>query len=100
MGRVTWESLGGRPLPGRRNNWWSARTDLPGVECFRDFPSALEVERGAVWFFGGARIYREAMPLADFIDLVDHAPDYVTDPMAVMVPTIDHPGVGRRPALT
>jgi dihydrofolate reductase len=87
MGRVTWESLGGRPLPGRRN-LVVTRTDLPGVECFRDIPSALEVAEGAVWFFGGARIYRDAMPLADVIDLV-YVPDHVTDPMAVMFPPID-----------
>jgi dihydrofolate reductase len=87
MGRITWESLGGRPLPGRRN-LVVTRSDLPGVECFRDIPAALEAAEGAVWFFGGARIYRDAMPLADLIDLV-YVPDHVTDPEAVKFPWID-----------
>jgi dihydrofolate reductase len=87
MGRVTWESLGGRPLPGRRNLVVTSR-DLPGVECFRDIPGALAASQGPVWFFGGARIYRDAMPLADFIDLV-YVPDSVSDPGAVTFPEID-----------
>jgi dihydrofolate reductase len=48
MGRVTWESLGGRPLPGRRN-LVVTRCSLPGVECFTDIRSALSASRGAVW---------------------------------------------------
>jgi dihydrofolate reductase len=87
MGRITWESLGGRPLPGRRNLVISQR-DLPGVECFRDIPSALAASEGAVWFFGGARIYQEAMAYADIIDLV-YVPDHVVDADAVLFPAID-----------
>jgi dihydrofolate reductase len=87
MGRVTWESLGGRPLPGRRNLVVTQR-NLPGVECFRDIESALVAAEGSVWFFGGARIYRDAMPFADLIDLV-YVPDHVTDPAAVKFPEID-----------
>jgi dihydrofolate reductase len=87
MGRVTWESLGGRPLPGRRNLVVTQR-DLPGVECFRGIHAALAVAEGAVWFFGGARIYRDAMPIADLIDLV-YVPDHVIDPAAVTFPQID-----------
>lgn len=87
MGRITWESLGGQPLPGRRN-LVVTRQDLPGVECFRDIPAALAVAEGAVWFFGGARIYHDAMPLADTIDLV-YVPDHVTDRDAVRFPSID-----------
>jgi dihydrofolate reductase len=41
-----------------------------------------------VWFFGGARIYREAMPLADFIDVV-YVPDHIVDRGAVHFPPID-----------
>ncbi len=88
MGRVTWESLGGRPLPGRRNLVVTSRTLLPGAECFADIASALEASRGPVWFFGGARIYREAMPLADVIDIV-YVPDRVEQPDAVKFPAID-----------
>jgi dihydrofolate reductase len=87
MGRITWESLGGRPLPGRRNLVVTSR-DLPGVECFRDIRAAVDAAEGAVWFFGGARIYRDAMPLADLIDMV-YVPDHVNDPSAVKFPEID-----------
>lgn len=87
MGRITWESLGGRPLPGRRNLVVTQR-DLPGVECFRDIRAALAVAEGPVWFFGGARIYQEAMSLANLIDMV-YVPDHVTDPAAVKFPVID-----------
>ena len=87
MGRVTWESLGGRPLPGRRNLVVTQRA-IPGAECFADLSSALRASEGRVWFFGGARIYREAMPLADFIDVV-YVPDHVVDPNAIHFPPID-----------
>jgi dihydrofolate reductase len=87
MGRVTWESLGGRPLPGRRNLVVTSRA-ISGAECFPDLSSALAASEGPVWFFGGARIYEEAMPLADFIDVV-YVPDQILDPLAVHFPHID-----------
>jgi dihydrofolate reductase len=87
MGRMTWESLGGRPLPGRRN-LVVTQSSLPGVECFPDLESALAASQGRVWFFGGARIYREAMPLSDFIDVV-YVPDRIDHPDAVRFPPID-----------
>jgi dihydrofolate reductase len=87
MGRVTWESLGGKPLPGRRN-LVVTRTDLPGVECFRDVTAALAASETKVWFFGGARIYEEALAYADTIDLV-YVPDRVDAPDAVYFPRID-----------
>lgn len=87
MGRVTWESIGGKPLPGRRNIVITQST-LTGVDCFRDIPSALATCEGAVWFLGGARIYRDAMAYADLID-VTYVPDEVDDPRAVRFPPID-----------
>jgi dihydrofolate reductase len=87
MGRITWESLGGKPLPGRRNLVVTSRA-IEGAECFRDIASALAASEGKVWFFGGAGIYREAMPLADLIDVV-YVPDHIDDPRAVRFPAID-----------
>jgi dihydrofolate reductase len=87
MGRVTWESIGGKPLPGRRNLVVTSRA-IEGAECFRDLSSALAASEGKVWFFGGARIYEESMPLADFIDVV-YVPDRIVDPGAVYFPPID-----------
>jgi dihydrofolate reductase len=87
MGRVTWESLGSRPLPGRRNLVVTRQT-LAGAECFRTLQAALAVSEGKVWFFGGAGIYREALPLADFIDVV-YVPDHIDGQQAVRFPAID-----------
>jgi dihydrofolate reductase len=87
MGRVTWESLGGRPLPGRRNLVVTSRA-LPNVECFASLEAALSQSRGPVWFFGGARLYEEAMAYADCIDMV-YVPDHVVGPEAVYFPAID-----------
>jgi dihydrofolate reductase len=86
MGRVTYESIG-KPLPKRRNVVITSR-DIPGVECFRDIPSALATCTGNVWFIGGASIYREAMRYADLIDLT-YVPDQIEREDAVRFPEID-----------
>lgn len=88
MGRLTWESMGSRPLPGRRNVVVTSRP-LAGVETFADLASAVAAAEGDVWFIGGARIYEEAMrSFADVID-VTYVPDRVDDPAAVRFPPID-----------
>lgn len=91
MGRKTWESIGAKPLPGRRNIVITRRT-LGGVECFADIPSALAGCEGDVWFIGGAGIYAEAMRHADFIDVTrvpDHVPEEEGGARAVRFPPID-----------
>lgn len=87
MGRRTWESMGGRPLPHRRNLVVTSHA-LEGVETFRDLESALAASEGPVWFVGGRAIYAEAMRLCDVID-VTYVPDHVVDPDAVHAPPID-----------
>jgi dihydrofolate reductase len=87
MGRATWESIGSKPLPGRRNIVITSR-QFTGGECFKDIPSALATCTGDVWFIGGERIYAEAMSYADVID-VTHVPDRIDDPAAVRFPAID-----------
>jgi dihydrofolate reductase len=87
MGRHTWESLGSKPLPGRQN-WVVTGRELEGVRCFPSVAAALRASEGPVWFFGGVRVYEEALAYADFIDVV-YVPDHVTDPDAVRFPTID-----------
>jgi dihydrofolate reductase len=93
MGRLTWESMNRKPLPGRRNLVVTSRPD-PAVECFFDLLSALQEARSSAgvpvdtWFIGGARIYREAMAHVDLLD-VTFVPDHVTDPDAVRFPAID-----------
>ena len=92
MGRLTWESLPKRPLPGRRNVVLTSGTASgeypPGVTCFPGLASALDSCSGDVWVIGGARAYAEAMQHADFID-VTHVPEHVHAAHAVKFPEID-----------
>ncbi|MFN7954942.1 MAG: dihydrofolate reductase [bacterium] len=87
MGRLTWESIGGKPLPGRRNVVIASRA-LAGVEAYPSIDDALAHLDGPIWFIGGARIYADALRHANLID-VTYVPDSVTDPRAVRFPAID-----------
>ena len=62
MGRRTFESLGNRPLPGRRNIVVS-QTEQSGVETFSSLEAALTACAKAplVFVIGGARLYAAAM---------------------------------------
>ncbi|MCM2399131.1 dihydrofolate reductase [Rhizobium sp. S95] len=74
MGRKTFESVGGKPLPGRPHVIVSrgAAIDVAGVETVRSLDEAIErskeiaVETGVdeVCVAGGGEIYRQALPLA------------------------------------
>ena len=86
MGRRTWESLPGRPLPGRRNLVLTLRS-LDGVECFRTLAEAVPTVEGELFFIGGAQLYREALGVADFIDLT-LVPDDVPVEGSVLFPPI------------
>ena len=87
MGRLTWESLPKKPLPGRRNIVITSRV-IEGVECFGEIEDALARCAGNVWFIGGARIFAAAMELADIIDLT-YVPDQVNALDVVRFPNID-----------
>lgn len=69
MGRKTWESLPGKPLPGRKN---IVITDIPhdccnGAEIAFSIEDALSKCRQdeEVFIIGGGSIYQQFMPLAD-----------------------------------
>jgi dihydrofolate reductase len=72
MGRKTWESLP-RPLPGRLNVVVSGtmREAGPGVKVFPSLAAAIEhcFAYQKIFICGGASIYREALSLADRIEL-------------------------------
>jgi dihydrofolate reductase len=82
MGRRTWESIG-RPLPGRRsivvthNPGWSA----PGCERAESLPQALAMCAGAgeVFVIGGARLFADALPLAQRLFLTEIDADFEGD---------------------
>lgn len=73
MGRKTWESIG-RPLP-KRTNIVLSRTlrALPGADVTESLDEALHTAtaRNAtrVFVIGGARVYAEALPNADILEL-------------------------------
>ena len=67
MGRRTFESLGQKPLPNRRNIVITRRK-YEGVETFVSLEDALlSCADEEVWFIGGAEIYREAMAYAAIV---------------------------------
>ena len=77
MGRKTWESLPPRfrPLPGRRNIVISRQADYaaPGAELADSLENALKLASTAatVFIIGGEQIYRQAMAVADRLEITE-----------------------------
>ena len=77
MGRKTWESLPPRfrPLPNRRNIVISRQADYaaPGAEVADSLENALKLASTAtlVFIIGGEQIYRQAMALADRLEITE-----------------------------
>ncbi|MDI1478312.1 dihydrofolate reductase [Polyangium sp. y55x31] len=81
MGRKTWESIGGKPLPGRKNLVVTRKDDYhaPGAVVCHGFAEALErarrlaVESGAgeVVVIGGEGLFAEALVEADRLYLTE-----------------------------
>jgi len=69
MGRLTFESFGAKPLPGRRNLIVSRNPDYraEGAEVFDSLEAALAAaaEDEEVMVIGGASLYAQALPHAD-----------------------------------
>lgn len=69
MGRKTFESIGERPLPKRRNLVVSRRSDYApdGVEVFPSIDAALAAcsEAPEVMIIGGGELYRQTLPFAN-----------------------------------
>ncbi len=70
MGRRTYQSIG-KPLPNRNNIVVSrSPMDIPGGTACQSMDQALaqaEEYGKKIFFIGGAEIYRQALPLADFL---------------------------------
>ncbi len=73
MGRRTWESIGSKPLPGRKNIVVTRSPSSPvaGVEMAFNLQGAVELAGRAdeVVIIGGARLYADALPIADVMYL-------------------------------
>lgn len=80
MGRMTWESLPKRPLPGRKNIVISRNKDYhpAGAELAASLREALEMaedglqgENREIFIIGGGRIYADAISIADALELTE-----------------------------
>lgn len=86
MGRKTWESLPPRfrPLPGRRNIVISRQADYtaPGAEVADSLENALKLAptqgpaadsmvAATVFIIGGEQIYKQAMAVADRLEITE-----------------------------
>ena len=81
MGRKTWESLPKKPLPGRLNivisrtmkekEYLTTEFHRGEVKVFPSLPAAIEhcAEHKKIFICGGESIYREALTLANKIEL-------------------------------
>ena len=88
MGRVTWDSIGRKALPGRRNIVIS-RAGVAGVECYGSVEQAIEAcQDRDLWVIGGGQIYRAAMGYLNLLD-VTWVPDNIEIDDAVRFPQID-----------
>jgi dihydrofolate reductase len=71
MGRLTFESFGAKPLPGRRNIVVSRNPDYQtksdDIEVYTSLKDALAATADAeeVMLIGGMSLYQQALPLAD-----------------------------------
>lgn len=67
MGRNTWESFKGRPLPNRENVVVSSRIkDVSGATVFGSLEAvakAYENDLRDIWIIGGAKLYGAALPM-------------------------------------
>jgi dihydrofolate reductase len=89
MGRRTWDSLPTRyrPLPGRSNIVVSRRAGwtADGAQVAPSLQAALRLASlrlgptRRVFVIGGAQLYREAMPLADVLELTEVLADVPGD---------------------
>ena len=75
MGRRTFESIGNKSLPGRKNVILSS--SLPeyshkDLTTTGDFKDILKLN-GNIYVCGGSRLYKEAFPVADEI-IITHVP--------------------------
>lgn len=93
MGRLTFESIG-RVLPDRRSIVVTSSPMLTAdVETAPSLKAAIELAEKSprgdyLWFIGGARIFAEAMPLCNLLDIT-YVPDVIDADGAVFMPPID-----------
>ena len=68
MGRKTFESIGSKPLPKRRNIVIT-RGNIEQIESYTSIEQALEQVDGSIWIIGGGQIYETALAYCDAVDV-------------------------------
>ena len=68
MGRKTWQSIGSKPLPGRRNIVLSRHT-VANAESYTSIERALAEIDDDIWIIGGGQIYDSALEFCDTVDV-------------------------------
>ena len=88
MGRKTFEAIGSKPLPKRRNIVVTRNTLFEAHQCHvvHSLHAALDAVRGEkrVFIVGGGELYRQSMDIADEIYLThisDHHPNHRLFPL-------------------
>lgn len=87
MGRKTWESIGCKPLPQRRNIVIS-RNPVANAECYTSVAQALAVCDSPIWIIGGGEIYTASLDVCTAID-VTWVPDHIEGETLVRFPELD-----------
>ena len=87
MGRLTWESINCKALPGRRNIVVS-RNPVGNVESYTSIEEALEACDSDTWIIGGGQVYKASLHWINLLD-VTYVPDAITDEQAICFPAID-----------
>lgn len=89
MGRKTWESIGRKALPKRRNIVIS-RSPVANIEHYSSIDEALaacEESPLAIWFIGGGQIYADAIAHCNHLDITT-VPDRIARGGAIVFPDI------------
>ena len=86
MGRKTWDAIGRRELPGRKNVVIT-RGSLSGVTHYNSLERAMSECPGPQWIIGGAQIYAAALPMCHMLDIT-WVPDRITAQTTVRFPEL------------
>jgi len=69
MGRIVFEELNRKPLPGRKNIVLSRKYTFENVACHASIESAIDSLKNhdKLFVIGGAVVYRQFLPHADYL---------------------------------
>ena len=89
MGRITFESMGSKPLPKRKNIVVSSKEiQHPDVLTCRTLQEAIDKGTTNTWLIGGASIYKEGMNYCESIHL-GIIPEVIEGNNLIMFPFIN-----------